>query len=433
MRLMLMLAASAAVLHGAAAAAEDDFESVPEESPAASLSPMQAAGHDFHVHDPVRSDGLMHHYVIESRFGTFTAYGRSALMVRLREVEALARIAKTSDADVAFTSVTRGIQQDAQSLVKITTNPVGIVTGIPRGIGHLLGGYRAQAQEVSQQAEQTLHGEHGPKVDGTHAEHSDVGSRVASQTEHYAKSYADHYLGLTDAERRWYAKLGVDPYTDNEVLHNAVKRLARIDAAANFGMRFAPIGIPFAGEVNRALDVIYNEDPAMLRKRRHEELEADGLTPAEVATFENTPLLSPTRQTLLVDAVKSLAGVTDRAELLRHAASVTTEEEIEVFIASTGQLVRFHAREPIARIITGVRVPSAQMPDGRVVVFGAFDAVYWTRQVAGYEQALREALGSDTHAREVWFTGSVSPQARAKLEGLGWQVHDHSQTDPPSA
>jgi hypothetical protein len=301
-----------------------------------------------------------------------------------------------------------------------------VVTGIPRGIGHLLGGYRAQAQEISKQASQTLHSDSPSKSDGAHGE---VGNRLASQTEHYAKSAADRYLGLTAAERRWYAKLGVDPYTGNDVLHNAVKRLAKVDAAATFGMRFAPVGIPFAGEVNRALDVIYNEDPAVLRKRRHEELAADGLTETEVAVFEKSTLLNPTRQTLLVDAVKALAGVTDRAELLRHAIAVTTEDEMQVFLASLSQLVRFHARQAVAQIIGGVRIPSATLADGRVVVFGAFDAVYWTREVAGYEGALREALAPNTTGRDVYFTGSVSTRARAELERLGWGVHDHSDAE----
>lgn len=247
---------------------------------------------------------------------------------------------RTSAADVALKSVARGIQEDARSLLKVATNPVGVVTGIPRGIGHLLGGYRARAQEISQQAEHTLHGGGDAKSKGSHG---DAAARMVSQTEHAARSYADHYLGLTDSERRWYAKLGVDPYSSNEVLRRAIQRLAKIDAAASLGMRFAPIGVPFDGEVNRALDVIYDEDPAALRRRRHEDLVRDGLTATEVSTFENTALLNPTRQTLLVDAVKSLAGVTDRAELLRHAAAVTTEEEMEVFLDSTCQLVKFHS------------------------------------------------------------------------------------------
>ncbi len=133
---------------------------------------------------------------------------------------------------------------------------------------------------------------------------------------------------------------------------------------------------------------------------------------------------------MLVDAVKALAGVTGRAELLRHAIAVITEDEMQVFLASLSQLVGFHARQPVARIVGGVRIPSATLADGRLVVFGAFDAVYWTREVAGYEGAFREALGTNTKGRDVWFTGSVSPRARAELERLGWGVHDHSDAEP---
>ena len=415
---LTILAASAALSGVFMAAAAADFESPPDESPAASLAPAPVAGENFLVEDPVHSDGLMHHYLLQTRFGVFAAYGRTALTTRLREVAALTTIAKTSDADVVFKAVGRGIQEDAKSVVQVARNPVGTVLGIPKGIGHLFGGVHARAEEVTQQGKQTLHGSDSPEagLPGT-------ASRIASQTEHSAKRYADRYLGLSAAERRWYAKLGIDPYTNNEVLQKAVKRLARIDAAAGLGMRFAPIGIPMAGEIRRALDTIYNEDPAVLRKRRREALATYGLTPPEIEHFENTLLLSPTRQTLLVEAVKSLDGVEGRAEILRHATSVTTEEEIEVFLQSTRILVRYHARQPLARIVSGLRVPTAQLPDGRVVVFGSFDAVYWTKEVAAYEQAVHTLLPDDAPGHEVWLDGAVSPLARARLEKLGWSVH----------
>ena len=189
MRSMLPLAASAALIYAASCAAADDFEAAPDELPSASLSASQVAGDDFHVHDPVSNDGLMRHYIVESRFGTFSAYGQSELTVRLREVAALAQIARTSDADVVFRSVTRGLQEDVRSATKVATHPVGVVSGIPRGIGHLLGGYRAQAQELSQQASQVLHGSGDTKQDGTGGA-SGTGDRVASKAEHYAKTYA---------------------------------------------------------------------------------------------------------------------------------------------------------------------------------------------------------------------------------------------------
>src|SRR5947207_15844063 len=98
-----------AVLLSAAAV---DFE-IPAAEPAeASLTPTQIAGESFHIQNPVHSDGLMHHYVVESRFGLFPAYGRDALAVRLREVAALTTIAETSDTAAALESVSRGIQEE---------------------------------------------------------------------------------------------------------------------------------------------------------------------------------------------------------------------------------------------------------------------------------------------------------------------------------
>jgi len=422
MKLLVILATHAALLGAAVSVPADEFEFPVDESPAQSLPPAQVMGENFHVQDPVHSDGLMHHYVVESRFGVFHAYGHDALMVRLREVAALTTIANTSDANVVLQSVRRGIETDARSALQLAKNPIGTVLGIPKGIGHLLQGYQAQAEEISVTTQQSVH------EIGAQSSAATV-NKAASQVTVQAKRYGDRYLGLSAAERRWYEKLGADPYTTNEVLRRAVARLAKIDAAASFGMRFAPIGIPFAGEVNRVLQAIYTEDPAVLRKRRHMELESLGLTPSEIAQFENTLLLNPTRQALLIDAVKALAGVEGRVELLRHATEVTSEDEIEVFLHSTALMLRFQKQQPVARILAGLRVPTAQLADGSVAVFGAFDAVQWTEEVAGYERAAHDTIPGNVPTRAIWLTASASARARAELERLGWTVHDQVEAD----
>src|SRR5437763_16138707 len=90
MRRLIIPAGGAAMLGAALLSpAAVDFEVPAAEPAAASLTPTQIAGEGFHIQNPVHSDGLMHHYVVESRFGLFTAYGRDALAVRLREVAAL--------------------------------------------------------------------------------------------------------------------------------------------------------------------------------------------------------------------------------------------------------------------------------------------------------------------------------------------------------
>jgi hypothetical protein len=188
-------------------------------------------------------------------------------------------------------------------------------------------------------------------------------------------------------------------------------------------MKFVAVGVPYASEARRALDAIYNEDPAVLRKKRHRALEGFGLTPVEVERFENNMLLDPTRQQALVDAMKSLEGVNGREELLRSAMSVTSEEETEVFLRSARLMLHVHAQRPIARVLAGVRLPCAQFADQRVAVFGAFDAVQWTADVATHEGAILNALPTDIPAREAWLSGTISPRARAALEQRGWEVH----------
>jgi hypothetical protein len=393
------------------------FEAPPDEEPGASLSPAQVSGQDFHIEAPVHSDGLMHHYLINSRFGPFPAYGRDALEIRLREVAALTSIAKTSDTEVALQAVGRSLQANVDAVTGLARNPVGAVTGIPRGIGHLFGGYRAQAQELTDQARGDLQ---------QHKTSGQPQSSVVSKSGAEARRYADRYLGVSKAEMRWYQRLAVDPYTGNEVLRAAVRHLAKVDAAASFGMRFVP-GIPYAGELGRALNTIYNEDPAVLRKQRRETLAQYGLTAEEISRFENTLLLSPTRQGLLVEYAGALGGVAGRAELFRHAMSVTSEAEIEVFLHSAAMLVQFHARQSVARIVEGLRLPTAQLADGTLEVFGSFDAVYWTEAVAAYEHSLGAVLPKASAPRQAWLAGSVSPLAREQLEALGWRVHEHAE------
>jgi len=403
----------ALILAGTAVAgASEDFDVPADEPPGVSLSPAQVSGKNFEVRDPVRSDGLMHRYVVESRFGEFEAYGRDELDLRLREIAALTEISDTSSTEVALKAVTRGIEEDVKAVFSVVKDPVGTVLGIPKGIAHLLGGYRAQAGELVAKGQKT-----GSKDTGGHDEPN------ADQAERVAKKYIQDYLGLSKAERRWYAKLDIDPYTRNEVLRRAVRRLAKVDSGVSFGMKFVPVGVPYASEARRALDAIYNEDPAVLRKKRRKALAKFGLTPVEVERFENTLLLDPTRQQALVDAMGALEGVQGREELLRTAMSVTSEVEAQLFLRSARLMLRTHAGRPLARLLPGVRLPSGQFADGRVAVFGAFDAVQWTAEVASFEGGILAMLPADIAAREVWIGGTISARARAELEKRGWDVH----------
>jgi hypothetical protein len=402
------------------------FDSVPAGTAAALLPPELAAGPDFHVVDPVQGDGLMNRFVLESRFGTFSAYGRQALAVRVQEVAALRELARTSDIAIAAGGVEQGVQTEVKTAAGVVTHPVETVAGIPKGIAHLFGGYRARGAEAAADAKQDLSAARAGATDGGGVAHA------AGQGAHAAKSYAEHYLGVTAAERDYYRKLGVDPYTDNQVLRDTVRHDARIRAAAGFGMKFVGLpGIPGIGLTQRAVDAIYQEDPAVTRRRTRATLAGFGLTAAETDAFLNAPLLSPTRQVLLLADAEALAGVAGRGELFRHALGLTAPEEVQVYLASAAILVKAHASEPVAAIVSGLRLPAALRADGRLIVCGAFESIYWTADVAQLEAQLEADLPAQPQpaARELWVAGTLSDRARAALASRGWELRP--QNLPP--
>ena len=413
----LILGAACACLTGAAAG--DDFETVPDRAPAELLPAAMVSGTNFHVVDPVRGDGLMNHFVLDTRFGSFDAYGRAALAIRIHEVAALTELSKTSDVAVAAGGVVQGVESEVKTATGVVTHPVQTVTGIPKGIAHLFSGYKARGQEVAADARSS--------VESSGSGSGNSAASTAAKGEKAARSYAERYLGVTAAERDYYRKLGVDPYTDNKPLRDTIRKDARIAAGAGFGMKFAGLpGIPAIGIAQRAVDAIYNEDPAVIRERTRKTLAGFGLSTPEIESFMNAPLLSPTRQLLLLSAAQALDGVAQRGELFRHAIGLTSDEEVQVYLRSAGLLAQVHASHPVESVVAGLRLPAALRAGGNLVVCGAFEAVYWTEDVARLDEQLRTALpptpAGATH--ELWVAGTLSERARRAARDLGWDVHE---------
>ena len=248
-----------------------------------------------------------------------------------------------------------------------------------------------------------------------------------------ARRYAERYLGVTAAERGWYRRLGVSPYTDNTVLRAAVRRAAKTEAVGSFGVKFAGLpAIPGIDLTQRTVDAIYNEDPAAVRARTRKTLAGYGLAPGEIESWLNAPLLNPARQVILLTVAEQLDGVAGRAELFRHSLGLTSNAEAQVYLLSAVLLVKAHRSHPLASIAAGVRLPSAQLADGRLVVCGAFEAVYWTESMARAEEELRSGLPAGTSAagRELWLAGTISDRARNQLHDRNWELHQ--VVDTPS-
>ena len=391
---------------------------MPDRSPGELLAPALASGVDFHVVDPVHGDGLMHRFVLEGRFGTFEAYGRVALALRVHEIAALRELAKRSNAEIVAGGIGHGVESQVKTAATVVTHPVQTVGGIPRGVAHLFRGYSARGEEALGTAKRATVSSSGS---------SSAATDDAGKAEEAARRYALQYLGVTGAERAWYLRLGVSPYTDNTVLREAIRRAARTEAIGSLGVKFAALPtIPGIGLTQRAVDAIYNEDPAAVRARTRQVLAGYGMDSGEIDSWLNAPHLNPARQVLLVSAAERLDGVSGRAELFRHSLGLTSEAEVQVYLQSVGLLVKAHGDHPLKSLVPGVRLPAAELADGGLLVCGAFEAVYWTEGVAKSEAQLRSSLPPQRAgaARELWLVGSVSERARAELRDRGWELRE---------
>lgn len=413
-----LLGVSAALWLLAARAA--DFETVAPQPVADVLPADLAAGDGYAVATPVNGDGLMYRFLVESRFGKFGAYGRGALKERIAEVHALRELSRKSSIEIVAGGVGRDLESEVETAAGVVEHPVRIVTGIPRGVAHLFRGYTAKANETLTTVQSA-----GSAVAGGGG--AAGASLDVKATEARATQYADSYLGVTRAERDWYKRLGVDPYTDNTVLRDAVRKAAKLEAAGRTGVKFAGLpALPGIAVTQRAVDAIYNEDPAVLRANLRRKLASYGLGASEIDAWLNARALSPTRQVLLLAAVEQLQGVEGRGELFRHSLDLTSSREAQVYLSSVQLMVIVHRSAPLRAIVPGVRLPTAESRRGELIVCGAFEAVYWTADVAAAAEQLGQSL--PPHAAgaqpQIWLLGETSARARAEIAARGWELHE---------
>lgn len=395
----------------------EDYETPPEISAAQALPVEIAAATDYHIDDPVTNDGLMNHYSLRSRFGTFDVNGRALLDIRIHEIGALGELERVSKSDVFLHAVGRSVAAPVETVAEVVQHPIGTVTGIPKGVANLFKTYKLKTREATESLQREKKSE----------QESSATPKVAAVT-HAGETYALRYFGVSRAERRWYAKLGVDPYTTNEPLRSAVKRIAKVDATASFGLRFAGIpAIAGMGVLRSGMDAIWREDPVVIRERNRKYLASIGVDKEVRSRFENNVWLSPTHQLAILTMLRTLDGVGARNELVQRAIEVASEDEALTLIDSIGLLVRLHQKAALAEILGGVRLPVARTADGRLVVGAGFESLYWTERVAeGAREIANAYRDEEVSGRQIWLAGTGSPRARSELASLGWTLIDQA-------
>ena len=274
------------------------------------------------------------------------------------------------------------------------------LTGIPKGVGRLLG---------------------------------NVATSVTTTRNPNQESGVKEVLLVGSFKRDYATRFGVDPYSSNQVLQD---ELDKIGKAAAFGSWTAsaammPISGP-AGSVITATslsksfnDILATEPPSRIRIINEEKLKQMGITPGLAKRYLDHPIYTPSQNLLLVDSLSRLGSATGRDAYLN--ASLAAADEVEAnFFVNMAQILRgYHeTKSPITGITMVGALAVAQTKAGVAVIPFALDYGVWTANADRLSQSMKatyKASGFNGNF-EIWVTGAVSPTAKQKLQARRFTV-----------
>ena len=378
--------------------ASAEYEQAPVLEASSILKPELLKNKNYSVQNKVINDGLFNHYTVESSFGTFKVSSTKGLKILLNEINAIADMKKVETDDTAVASLKESGQKTAAGLKNLFTDPKGTMQGAATGVTSLFN----RTKET-------------------------VGKREATGAE---DSRFEQIVGISKSKGIIATKYGVSLYSRNMVLQEELDRLGQADYMGGLGVGIATSFVPGVGGLvlttsgtARLLNEAINTTPASkLWMENKNKLVAMGINSDTVELFLNNPAFSPALETVLVTAMESMKGVKNLELFIKVALQASDPEMAKVITRIVVMSAGYHKEisplksfKPLARLTQAVR------KDGTRVVLLPTDHIIWNKKVAEAAASISsDVKGSNT---ELWVFGSVSKQATAELQNLGWEIN----------
>ena len=394
----------------------EGFEAPPVFKASDILDPELRRGARFSVDDTVYNDGYMNHFIVHSDFGDFQASSEAALRYRFQEIEALGWLSEISDSR-AFVDAAKKSGKETllapyhavKNLAHAVANPgetLDMVAGIPQGVGRF---FSSVAEKVKSA---------GGNGDGS----------TASSAVSVGAGLVGNYLGYDDHVRDLQKNLGIDPYSDNQLLHSEIRRVAEVETTVGTAFRFVPgiPGIKLVGKansyLNKAKKISIYQDPDELKAIQRGVLHGIGVPDAVTESFLVDTALTPTTRTLMVDAISEMEGVENRDALVEMAISTDTPDEALLIVEAVQELERIHSQEAKLHVIVqNIKIPAAVTEAGSLVVPLPVDHLVWRRAISGIASRIEQRVKEEHPSKgmQVRISGTTSKRTRLEIEKLG--------------
>ena len=381
-----------------ASAAPAVYEALPTLKASEILQPQYFQGPNFTVRNPVPTYFGSNHYTIDSDFGVFEADGNQMLMRRVAEINAIAKLQAMSQTKEFTQAAAQAAEAPLQVAQDLVTNPVSTISSVPRGIWGFLNRAGEAVKEVAE-------GQQSMAAEG---------------------NVVENMTGFSKIKRDLAIKLGVDPYTTNEVFQKELNKVAWPAFLGKFSvdLGMAAVGGPALSAVNLTsslTDALRDKSQTELRMMNLDLLTNDmGVSPETADAFLNNNAISPTTQTILVAALGQLGNIPGQAELIRQAATSQDEHDAIAFQQSCQLMANLNKNTPVARITDLNGLTVCQTNDGSVVVPSQWDYAAWTPATERFITALKaETFTNPASGYAVILTGIALPMTAKALAAQG--------------
>ncbi len=375
-----------------------DYEKAPVLQAKSILSAELLKSKNHTVKNQVKNNGLFNHYTVESKFGSFQAGCTKDLRILVNEISAIAAMKEIASEDVAMDSLKQSGENIVTGAKSLINDPKGTFDGAVSGVNSLFN--------------------RGKKT---------IGNRKTTEAE---DNQLEQLVGISKSKGEIATKYGVNVYSRNKALQTELDRLGRADFLGGLGTTVASSFVPGVGGLflsasgtARLLNEAINTTPASeLWVQNQKKLQSMGMDADTVKLFLNNGSFSPAMSTVMVAALEKMKGVNNRELFIKVALQASdydmanTITKIVVMTAGYHQQVKsLQGVTPLARLTRGVR------KDGTTIILLPTDYLTWNKNVADAVTSLSgEGEGKTI---ELWVLGTVSKQATAELQKLGWKIH----------
>ena len=375
--------------------------------------PLALSGAGYTVNSPTQVKNFLGQFSIQSDWGGIDAAGGVLLAIRIAEMPALAELDKVTHTQVFAKAIADSASKTINGVVRVASDPVGTITGIPAGVGRLFTRTVNTVSNAASTISATAKGDAG-------------GANVSGDV---VTDYAKEFAGLNRARRALAKSAGIDPYTGNPFLRKRLEELAWASVAGAVPVTVAMSAVSgVAGtalKVTKRLDgLVWDLSPDEIKTKLEPRLVVRGHSPELAKSFLRNTTFTPTLQLAFVNALDGLPKkVAGEEGLLRLAIAVRSEAHAH-FLIQQLKMIRRGAdkKDPVRELIALEQSVVARFASGRRVLVLPVDYFSWTARV----EELAGRADQDKGPRDLIVAGIASPALTTAARELGWRVTDRA-------